>query len=73
MINNYMITSLKIIVNILDQNLDFPWGLDASLNYLDEDFVVALNVNVVAARKPFRIAVASANKMDAVPKLQAPA
>ena len=44
--NNYMVTSLKVMANILYQNLDFLRRLDMSLHFLDEDFIVAFNVNV---------------------------
>ena len=47
MMNNYMITLLEIIENILDQDLDFSRWVDTSLQCLDEYFVVAFNVNVV--------------------------
>ena len=78
MVNNYMGTSLKVIENILYQNLDFPRRLDMSLHCLDEDFVVAVNVNgaesyLIVARNPFCIAVASTTKLDVALRLNTPA
>ena len=49
MCDNKFVTMLDVSVNILNQNLDFLWYLDVSLNRLDKDFVVPLDMNICEA------------------------
>jgi len=39
-------TQLNVSVNILYQNLDLPWHFNVTMNCLDENFIVSLNMNI---------------------------
>jgi len=50
MSNTNIVIELDVSVNILDQNLDLPWRLNATFNCLDKSFIVAFNMDV---NKPY--------------------
>ena len=58
----------------MDKHLDFPWYLNFSFHCLDENTIVAFDLNIgeasfAAALIPLRIAVASATIADAARRL----
>ena len=68
-----IVTKLDVSVNILDQNFDLPWYLNAALNCLDKSSIIAFNMDgskpaCIAALIPFLNVVPSTTKIDAAPR-----